>query len=239
MQVRDPLSAIPSLVTEIPFWRNHVKDRIDGENDRQTPAKRIKLTDIVPVDLSVSDVHIALQIWVFWNARIDRMDFIPVHRVEDFSLLALLRSAGYSNDELGIGADGGQITEQDVQSCYQKLGGYNSRQHASAHISWHDLFQENASLATTAFEMAERYGYRYWTGDITQDTLVFPPPLMHTVENTNTFSVHQGIQNRVTRTQNLAVNFGSKSTFKFNMCRHGIVRKSLSKLKKRGDAIPP
>jgi hypothetical protein len=215
-----------------------VADRKDAKGG--TSAKRIKLTDIIPVNLSVPDLHIALQIWVMWNSRIDQMGFVPVHRVEDFSLLALLRSAGYSTEALGVGANGGPMTEKDVQACVRKLGGYNTRQHAGSRISWHDLFAVNASLASRAMAMAGRYGYRYWTGDVDKDILVFPPAHVEAGDNTDKESSLTQEESSTRPSRNLAVSFGAKkSTYKFNVCKYGIVRKSFSRLQKRGDTIPP
>jgi hypothetical protein len=138
-QVRDPLSSIPSLTTVVPHWI-----RCKSQILQITPA----------MDYSASVEHMALQIWVEWNRRLDRFPFIPVYRVEDFNLLDLLKSIGYPS----------RISERDYQCAYQKLQGHNSRATPSSKkqlFTWSNVFAIDKTLGHAALEMAYNYGYRY------------------------------------------------------------------------------
>lgn len=139
-QVRDPLSSIPSLTTVIPHWFR-CKSQIIPITPNMNYSARVE--------------HMALQIWVEWNSRIDRFPFIPLYRVEDFNLLDLLESVKHPT----------KIPERDYLCAYHNLEGHNSRANpniAPQKITWHNVFAINHTLGTIALEMAYRYGYRYY-----------------------------------------------------------------------------
>jgi hypothetical protein len=138
-QVRNPLVSIPSLVTEISHWK-----RCESV-----------LSEIIPsMDFKANVEHMALQIWVEWNSRLDSFPFIPVYRVEDFNLLELLRGINFNT----------MITEDDYKCAYLKYHGHNSRTNTSLHqqLTWGNVYTINQTLALRAMDMAYRYGYRYY-----------------------------------------------------------------------------
>ena len=137
-QVRDPLASIPSLATVIQHWK-----RCKKEISQITPE----------MNFDASPEHMALQIWVEWNSRLDKYPFIPIYRVEDFNILDLLRGINYQHE----------ITEYDFQCAYRKFFGYNTRtSNTRQQITWKHIFHINTTLGRRALDMAYNYGYRYY-----------------------------------------------------------------------------
>jgi hypothetical protein len=135
-QVRDPLSAIPSLITVVPHW-------IQCQSEIQK---------ILPnFDFSVDAKEMALQIWVQWNSRLDRFPFIPVHRVEDLNLLDLMAS---------IDSPLRHISDSQYLCAYQSFVRYNTRS-LTTQLTWSHILSINQRLGQKAMEMAYAYGYRY------------------------------------------------------------------------------
>jgi hypothetical protein len=135
-QVRDPLSAIPSLITVVPHW-------IQCQSEIQK---------ILPnFDFSVDAKEMALQIWVQWNSRLDRFPFIPVHRVEDLNLLDLMASIDYPLRN---------VSDSQYLCAYQNFVRYNTRS-LTIKLTWSHIFAINERVGQQAMEMAYAYGYRY------------------------------------------------------------------------------
>lgn len=139
-QVRDPLSSIPSLITMIPHWKKC----------------KSQILQITPnMNYSKPDLHIALQIWIEWNGRLDRYPFIPVHRVEDFNFLDLLNGINYKIE----------ISEEEYQCAYLRFMGYNTRSRDFNNkqiLTWNHVFAIDKELGQKALTMAYNYGYRYY-----------------------------------------------------------------------------
>jgi hypothetical protein len=135
-QVRDPLSAIPSLITVVPHWI-------------QCQSEILKI--LPNFDFSVDAKEMALRIWVQWNSRLDRFPFIPVHRVEDLNLLDLMAS---------IDSPLRHISDSQYLCAYQSFVRYNTRS-LTTQLTWSHILSINHRLGQKAMEMAYAYGYRY------------------------------------------------------------------------------
>mmetsp|Transcript_16744 Transcript_16744/g.25143 ORF Transcript_16744/g.25143 Transcript_16744/m.25143 type:complete len:425 (+) Transcript_16744:101-1375(+) len=140
-QVRNPLASLRSLLTEYPHWQKNrriIGSILPGLNFSDPPEK------------------MALQVWVGWNSRLDKYRFIPVHRVEDFNVIDLLKSAGYD-----VSRTHPHIRDEDVMACYRALSGHNTRGNSANRFTWPYVMSIDKQLGQRAYEMALQYGYRY------------------------------------------------------------------------------
>lgn len=143
-QVRNPLDAIRSMLTEYNHWQS-------------TPT--IVKSIIPTLDLKRSKEYLALQVWVEWNSHLDKYPFIPVHRVEDVDLISLVTRAGWN-----VTRTHPHVSKSVVAACYDILQGHNKRnQTNTTRFTWSTLFDIDQELATRARAMATRYGYIYHT----------------------------------------------------------------------------
>jgi hypothetical protein len=150
-QVRNPLTAIRSMLTEYSHWQAHPE---------------IIRTVIPQLNLTQSPAYLALQVWVEWNSHLDKYPFIPIHRVEDLNLFALMSRAGWN-----VKTTHPHVSGPVMKACYHMLKGHNKREQSNtSQFTWNLLFSIDPALAARAREMATRYGYTYYAND----TLKFP-----------------------------------------------------------------
>jgi len=143
--VRNPIAAIPSVTTQYPSFTRHyenIKSGLEGVNFR------------IEEDNTTELVRWALQTWVAWNSRIDRMsNFIPIPllRVEELDIPLIMHMAKFPPNTIP--------SRIAIDAAKKKLGSQTNRRKHVEPLQWSDYCALDPEFTRRAMDMAKIYGY--------------------------------------------------------------------------------